>query len=249
MAARILTLDIERAPFLAVGFETRNAFIGIDQIIEPSRMISLAAKWYGEKEILFYSEFHDGFDEMVKQAHRLIDEADILVGYNSKKFDHTHLQTEYDLLRLKPPSPVLHVDLWKTISSAHKLDSSKLNYALRMFDLPGKVSTGGMRLWIGCMNSDPKSWALMKKYNIYDVKRTEQLYKRIRPYIPNHPHMGIYNGEGLWCPNCGSGRIQKRGYATTQQGMYARYQCQERHCGKWMKGTKTVQPYQQTRGI
>jgi hypothetical protein len=97
------------------------------------------------------------------------------------------------------------------------------------------------------MNGDEKSWALMKKYNIWDVRLTEKLYKRVLPWIRNHPHLGIYDEDDLLhCPNCAGTRLEKRGYAKTDQGLFQRYRCR---CGKWMRGTKTVQPYQKTRGI
>jgi hypothetical protein len=59
MAAKILVLDIETAPMTVLSFGLRNQNIGINQIIAPSRMIAFSAKWLGEKETFFYSEYHD----------------------------------------------------------------------------------------------------------------------------------------------------------------------------------------------
>jgi hypothetical protein len=235
---------------VVLSFGLRNQNIGINQILEPSRIIAFAAKWLNEKETFFYSEYHHGYDEMILQAYRLYNEADIIIHYNGTTFDLPWLHREFAKRYLRPPNPVAEVDLLKTARKVFRLDSNKLDYFAQDMGLPGKVSHSGMGLWIGCMNSDEKSWALMKKYNIWDVKLTEKLYKRVRGWVKNHPHLGRYeNDEMLHCSNCAGTRLEKRGVRPDNSGagVYQRYRCKS--CGKWMKGTKTVQPYQQTRGI
>jgi hypothetical protein len=234
---------------LVVTFGLRNQNIGINQILKPSRTIAFAAKWVGEKETFFYSEYNTGHDEMIRHAHRLYEEADIIVHYNGTTFDLPHLHLEFEKLRLPIPEPVAEVDLLKTARGRFKMDSNKLDYFLREMDLPLKVHNAGMSLWIGCViNNDPKYWKQMEVYNLGDINRTEKLYKRVLGWVKNHPHMGHYeNDDLLRCTNCAGVRLEKRGPRPSGQGVYQRYRC--RSCGKWMKGTKTVQPYQQTRGI
>jgi predicted RNA-binding Zn-ribbon protein involved in translation (DUF1610 family) len=77
----------------------------------------------------------------------------------------------------------------------------------------------------------------MRQYNINDVALTEELYERIRPWIPNHPSFAAMTGEHV-CPACGSKELESRGkgYSYTQQSSYQRFRCKE--CGKWSRATK-----------
>lgn len=258
-SARILVLDIETAPMTVLTFGLFNQNIGINQVLQPGRVIAFAAKWLGEKDVEFWSEFDEpliytshksGHDQMIAEAYRLYCEADIIVHYNGTSFDLPHLRTEFVKLGLTPPAPVYEVDLLQTAKKVFRFDSNKLQYVSTSLGLPGKVANAGMPLWIGCMNGDPKSWAEMKRYNIQDVKLTEKLYLRLRGWVKSHPHLGAYEGDELLrCPNCGGTHLEKRGTRPTGQGAYQRYRCLNPSCGKWLRGTKTVQLYQQTRGI
>src|SRR5690606_13551645 len=102
---KILTLDIETRPNLAYiwGLWDQNA--GLNQVAEFGSVISFAAKWHGKKPVEFRSDFHDGHTAMVQRAWELIDEADVVVGYNSKSFDMKHLKREFVLAGMTPPSP------------------------------------------------------------------------------------------------------------------------------------------------
>lgn len=233
---RILLIDIETAPNLVYSFDLRNAFIGIEQIVEPSRMLCFGAKWYGEPKVEFRSEFHHGREAMVLKAHSLLTEADVLLHFNGKKFDEPKINVEFYRDGLMPPAPYQRIDLWAAAVKRFSFPSSRLNHILRESDLPGKVETGGFSLWKDCLDGDPKAWARMRKYNIQDVKAMEPLYERMRPWIPNHPSMGSYNGTSV-CPDCGSDQLEKRGFAYTQVGKYQRYLCS---CGRWSQDTKRV---------
>jgi rubredoxin len=91
-----------------------------------------------------------------------------------------------------------------------------------------------MPLWTACMDGDAAAWKLMEKYNRQDVKLLEDLYNEVLPWIPNHPNRNNY-GESHVCPNCGSEKHQRRGYAVTTTRRYARMQC--RDCGTWFRST------------
>ena len=76
---KVLTLDIETSPHLAWSFSLWNTTISPDMIVEPSRVLCFAAKWLTGSKVMLFSEWEHGHDEMIRQAHRLIDECDILV--------------------------------------------------------------------------------------------------------------------------------------------------------------------------
>jgi hypothetical protein len=89
------------------------------------------------------------------------------------------------------------------------------------------------------MNKDPAAWKVMEKYNKQDVLLLEKVYDRLLPWIKSHPNHNLFSGHG--CPNCGSGRLQKRGFTYTTTGTFQRFQCTD--CGSWSKSSKAIKEH------
>lgn len=232
---KVLTLDIETAPNLAYVWALFKQTVAINQLAEVSTVICWAAKWHDKKGVEFRSDHHDGHDAMIARAHELLDEADVVVGWNSKAFDVKHLQREFLLADLPPAAPHHDVDLLTIARNRFKFASNKLNHVAKQLGVGAKVQHTGFELWRDCMSGDAKAWALMKRYNIQDVRLTEQLYDRLLPWIARHPHQGLYGGPKAGCPRCGSLHAIIRGHRTTAVGRYPRYQCQV--CRGYFAGT------------
>jgi predicted RNA-binding Zn-ribbon protein involved in translation (DUF1610 family) len=188
---------------------------------------------------MFFSTFHDGKEGMVRAIYSLIDEADVLVTYNGKKFDLPHLNREFILAGLTPPAPYAHVDLYWTVRQKFNFISNKLENVLNELGLGGKFQHSGFDLWVRCMQNDPEAWEEMKTYNEIDVVKTEALYTRLLPWIASHPSAGLYmdpeaRAKGLpTCPNCGATNLKPRGRAYTSVSVFQRYRCDD--CGKWSR--------------
>ena len=224
---KLLILDIETFPNVGTFWALWDQNIGINQVQEWSSVACFAAKWYGQKKIHFHSNFHDGHDEMVLAAHRLLDEADAVIHYNGKAFDVKHLNREFLLAELPPPKPHKDIDLLTIIRSTFKFPSNKLDAISQALKVGSKVKHEGMELWLACRRDDPKAWARMKKYNIGDITITEAVYERVRGWIRTHPHVGLYTGDLSACPKCGSNELIRRGFAYTPTQV-----CQQRQCKK-----------------
>lgn len=235
---RILIIDIETSPNIADVWGLFNQNISLSQLRESTRMICFAAKWYGKPKVYFYSEFHNGRDEMIQAAHELLDEADVLMYYNGDKFDLPHLNREFLLAGLPPPSPCNSIDLLKTARKKFRFPSNKLAYVSTALGLEGKVSHEGHQLWVKCLAGDAKAWARMRKYNKRDVTLLEELYDRLLPWIPGHPHAGLSGDRPESCPKCGSDKLKRQGHTYTQLGKYQRYRCD--NCGTWSRSTRRV---------
>lgn len=233
---KILFLDIETSPNLAYVWGLWDQNISIGQIVSSTEMLCFGARWAGQKKVIFKSAHHDGKKAMLDEVHRLLDEADVLVGWNSKAFDSKHLKREFVENAMLPPSPYREMDLMLAVRSQFKFPSNKLDYVAQKLGVGSKVKHSGFELWLKCMAGDEKAWREMKKYQIQDVDLLVDLYEILRPWIPNHPNMGIY-GKADGCLACGSTRLQSRGYAVSASGKYARYHCQE--CGKWQRSSKS----------
>ena len=231
MSARILMLDIETAPHLVAAWGLFDQQIPIDRLLEPGYTLCWAAKWYGEKEIMF-SSILDGRRKMVRSVHKLLSECDAVCHYNGLKFDIPTLNKEFLLLELKPPPPYEQIDLLQTARARFRLASNKLDYVAGQLGLGSKVAHKGFDLWLECMAKKPDAWRVMEKYNKHDVTLLERVYVRLLPWIKRHPNISVLMG-GVCCPKCGSEKSQARGYHRSTARVYQRFQCQS--CHSWFK--------------
>jgi hypothetical protein len=235
---RILFIDLETSPITAHTWGLWQQNISIKQIVESTQVICFGARWMGQKKVIFKSVHHDGKLEMLKELHALMDEADAIVGWNSKSFDHKHIRREFLEAGMTPPSPAKDIDLMLEVRKNFKFPSNKLDYVAQRLGVGAKVEHTGFDLWLGCMAGDDKSWKMMKKYQIQDVNLLLELYDKLLPWI-KHPNVPAHNGvEGDACTNCASQNIRRRGYEVLNTGKYQKYQCNE--CGKWMRGKSAV---------
>lgn len=230
---KLLVLDIESSPALCYTFSAYDTTIGPDQVVDPGGVLCFAAQWVGQKEIMFYSEWEHGKLEMLKVAHRLMSEADAIIGYNSIKFDSPKLRGEFILAGLNDIPPPTQIDLYKVVKRFGFI-MNKLAFIGPLFNLGNKIKHEGFGLWRSVMEGDPKAQAKMRKYCIGDVKLTTLLYERVKGFITDHPHLG----ENKYaCGSCGSDHLQQRGYRRTKEFKVQRLQCQG--CGAWSTGRRT----------
>lgn len=244
---RILTMDIETRPIEAYVWSLWKQNVGLSQVMERGHVMCFVAKWYGEKEVIFRSDFHDGHDEMIRAAWELMNECDLLVTYNGAAFDVPHLMREFALLGLNPPKPHKDVDLIKTVRKRFNFSSNKLANVVEELGIGAKMDTGGFELWKGCMDNDPKSWERMRKYNVRDVAITERLYDRLRAWIVGHPHLSMWTGNPWACPSCGNEDLshENTGEAYANVQRYRSYQCPK--CGSHVRGNRKLQDPTHTR--
>jgi hypothetical protein len=236
---KILMVDIETAPNLAWCWGLWQQNVALSQLVKSTEMLSFASKWLGVPETEFRSVFHDGKLPMVERAHALLDEADAVMGWNSKSFDAKHLNREFLEAGLGPPSPYKHIDLMLTAKKKFKFPSNKLQYVSTLLGLAGKVQHSGFELWVRCMAGDPEAWEEMKTYNIQDTELLEDVYHKLLPWIDGHPNVNLYGpelDEKYRCPRCASANVQKRGFAYTSISAFQQYACME--CGSWSRVSK-----------
>ena len=236
---RILALDIETAPNLVHVWGLWQQNVGLPQIIDAGYVMCWAAKWVGSDTVLFDSIHQSSPKRMLKNIHKLLDEADVVIHWNGSKFDIPTLNKEFIEHGMLPPAPYKQIDLLKTSRSQFKFPSNKLDYIAQALGLGRKYKHRGHELWISCMNHDPEAWVEMEEYNRQDVILLEEAYKKFKPWIKDHPNYQLYSEESDVCPRCGtSGTLKARGYAYTAAGKYQRFRCSS--CGGWSRGTKLV---------
>ena len=180
---KILMLDIETTPMQVYAWGLWDQNITIDQIIKPTEMLCFGARRLGSKKVIFKSVHHDGKQAMLDELHKLMDEADVLVGWNSAAFDHKHINREFLENGMQPPSPVKDLDLMSVTKANFQFPSNKLDYVAQALGVGAKVKHSGFSLWIRCMDGDAKAWAEMKKYQVQDVNLLIDLYYELLPWF------------------------------------------------------------------
>ena len=232
---KVLTLDVETSPALAYVWKLFDVNVSVSQIVEPSRVLCFAGKWLGDKRTTFASEFHDGKKVMVQTMWDMLNDADIVVGYNHVRFDIPHMNREFMLAGLVPPSPVQHIDLLTVMRRNFKMMSNKLGYVTDAVGLDTKLDTGGQALWNQVMAGDRAAWDKFKRYNIQDVVITEQLFQLLSPWIKS-PHAGLWTGNLCSCYACGSVNLVAHGVTRSKSAAWPLTQCAD--CGAWNKVLK-----------
>jgi DNA polymerase elongation subunit (family B) len=243
---KILTLDIETSPHLSWHFRRFKENIPKRNTEIESRMLCWAAKWYGQKTVHFAANFpkelHEfneaGHVKMLTRLWKLLDEADVVVGFNSKKFDVRRIQFEFVKYGLEQPSPFDQVDLYLEHKKNFATSSNRLEDVLEELGLERKLDNEGMPLWINTMHGVAEARKNMKLYNKQDVVATEDLYTHIRGWIASHPNWGLFvNDDEPICPNCGSEHMNRHKIRRTRVRRYVQYQCQD--CGHYARGRKS----------
>lgn len=229
---RILILDIETRPALVYTWGMFNQSFGPSQVVDWGGVLCFAAKWADSDEMMFYSEWRSK-ERMIKAAHRLLSEADAVVGWNSQRFDVRWLQAEFQRMGLNRPSPYVNVDLMRSQKRDAFMLSNKLESRRLWLGEDGKAETGGFGLWKGVMDGKRESRRLMEEYNRRDVLITQEEFERMRAggWVRGLPNEAIEGGHV--CPSCGSDKLQARGFQHSKTRRYKRFQCKS--CGGWSK--------------
>lgn len=225
---KLLILDIENSPLVAYSWGPMHD-TNLVQVVEESKILSFSAKWLGGKQTTIGLNTM-GEKELLLKLWALLDEADIVCGHNSNNFDLKKINARFLKYGIHPPSPFQTADTYLEAKKILSAASLKLDYLGKYLGIGEKMKHEGFALWESCMAGDERAWKRMLKYNAQDVRLTEKLYLKLRPFMKTHPNVGAYL-QGVVCPKCGSKRLQSRGYVRTIANMYGRFHCQS--CGGW----------------
>jgi DNA polymerase elongation subunit (family B)/predicted nucleic-acid-binding Zn-ribbon protein len=232
---KILLLDIETSTMKGRFWRLGKQYVGMEQVMSDWFILGWCAKW------LFSSEMQSDFvtpkeaikeddSRIMKSVWKLIDEADIIIGHNLKKFDLPKLNTRFILSGLKPPMPYQIIDTLQVSYKYFGFSSAKLDYLGKILLRKQKLKTD-YELWIKCEAGDQDSLDYMEKYCGVDVNVLEEVYLELLPWIKSHPNLAVLmDATEQCCPNCGGFEFEEgEGYYTTPQNKYISVRCS--NCG------------------
>lgn len=244
MSPRILTLDLETSPILGYVWGLREQNLSVEQIVEDWSVLCYCAKWIDSDKIISGHTGGRGKGwvrddrKLMRELWDLLDEADAVIAQNGKNFDLKMIDGRMVQHGMQPYSPVRVIDTLLNSRARFRFPTHKLAYQSRvMTDTPKSDHRKfpGWELWTEVLADNPKAWKEMLSYCETDVRATEKVYLKQRPWIRSHPNLAAYmEDKDLRCTACKSKLLQRRGYETTQQGRWPRFHCQE--CGKWNRG-------------
>tara|TARA_X000001382_G_C3168207_1_gene178611 strand:- start:198 stop:1133 length:936 start_codon:yes stop_codon:yes gene_type:complete len=233
---KILLFDIETALMEVYVWGLYKQFISHNNIIKDKDgeekswfVLSWAAKWlYDENvqsDIVTPKEARKRKDKRILESiWKLLDEAEIVIGHNLDRFDIRKLNARFIDNDLDPPSPYKTIDTLKIARREFAFVSYKQDYLTKHFKLEQKLETS-FDLWVKCMQGNQEALNTMEEYNCHDVMGLEEVYLKLRPYIKNHPNLGVLMDANV-CPNCGCDDLEELDtYYFTTANKFQVYRC------------------------
>ena len=243
--ANILIFDIETAPLRAYVWSRWKQNIYLEQTISEWFMICWSAKWLDSEEVFSECLTPDEIKEekdsrIVKQLWSLIDQADIVIAHNGKRFDVPKINSRFIMAGLPPTSTYIQIDTREVAAKQFGFSSNKLDALAGYFNIEHKDGTN-FELWADCMKGNQEALDYMESYNRKDVVILEKVYLKLRPWIKNHPNIGLYQEkDNMVCPTCGSKDLKEDGsFYYTSANKYKIMRCS---CGAISRMRNTSYP-------
>lgn len=242
--AKVLLFDIETAPMKGYFWSKWEPRISDDDIIDDWFILCWSAKWLFGKEVfgmkLNKKELKAHNDKRITEGlWKAIDDADIIIAHNLKKFDRKKANSRFLMHGMYPPSPYKSIDTLLVARSQLSETSNRLDYLAKRLGIEGKMETP-KGLWRICVEGNMDAMNTMKDYCDQDVRVLEDVYLRLRPYVPAHPNMGLYvvGSDTNICPSCGSDDLRVVGEYHTTVNTYEAYRCG--CCGSLTRARKAL---------
>lgn len=239
---KVLLIDIESAPCKMYGWQLFNANFGLNQIESEWFILSYSAKWLGSEEVI-YQDLQGKVDteddtELLENIWHLLDQADIVVGQNLRRFDVKKINARLIMKGFKPYSPVKTEDTLDIAKRKFGFTSNKLEWLTDKLCVEFKKQThgsfAGFELWKQCLLENEDAWLEMKNYNIFDVLSLEELWLKLRAWDDKSVNYALYMDDSKMRCKCGSSHLVESGFAYTSLSKFQQYRCED--CGSFSRG-------------
>lgn len=211
---RILILDVERLPGITQQFwwdrgDLKNRYVHYETVIRQPRTTIVCAKWYDDDNVIRLAEWDKGGrPAFLKRVHRLLSQADIVVGHYIDNADVPWLKGDLHIEAGLPPLPPFKtIDTLKVLRREFKSGApfKGLDAFCQIVGLPAKVDSydrGRMERAVTEKSAEDRE--RLVEYCAGDVIATQGLYDYLRPHIKNHPALFV-DGENAMnvCNRCG----------------------------------------------
>ena len=236
---KILVYDIETSPIVAHVWGLWDNNVSLNQIVEDWTVLSWAAKWLGQDGVMYEDCRKRSEESVLEGIWKLLDETDIVITQNGKKFDQKKLNARFIQYGMQPPSSYRHIDTLRIAKKTFGFTSNKLAYMTdKLCTKYKKLDHGkfpGQALWTECLKGNLEAWKEMEEYNRYDVLSLEELYFKLAPW-DNSINFDVYLGDGT-C-KCGGTEFKKSGFHYTNASKFQKWKCKA--CGFEHRDTENL---------
>ena len=224
MSAKILIFDIECYTH--------------DFAADKGYMLCIGYKWLGEKDahvikprnLKKWSKNPTADKEQIEEFIELAEQADLVVGWNSKSFDWRFIQTRALKHKLGALPLVPHADLLLTARATTKMRRSLDNIG-KFFDLKNQKIPLDINVWMAAGRGDIKALESIIEHCIADVLMTEEAYEIFAPLSRAHPNVAMIEGHPNHCPRCGKNALIRKGTVKALRHYRIAFKC--KNCGHW----------------
>lgn len=229
---KILYFDIETTLAKSYHWGQWQQNLSVKQQIQESHMLSHAWAW-GDGEVyssvLTPEEVLNQDDErIVYEIWSLLDNADVVVAHNGKRFDVKKVNGYFLKYGLPKPSSYKVIDTLEIAKKHFNLPFKSLEYLAKFLNVELKQDSGGIQTWIDCDRGDPEALATMEFYNRGDVVTLREIHNKLKGWDNNGVNIALYNdNHDALCTHCGSDDISviTDKFAYTPQRKYQLFRC------------------------
>lgn len=218
---RILILDVERLPGITQQSwwdrgDLKNRYIHHETVIREPRTTVVCAKWYDRPDVMRFAEWDKGGrGPFLKKVHRLMSEADIIVGHNVDGADVPWLKGDFYMPRighphrpnLTPLPPFKTVDTLKVLRKELKTGApfKGLDAFCQIVGIPSKTDRYDPQRMERAVAGSVEDQIQITDYCEGDVIAGQWIYDWERPHIKNHPALFVDGQDKLdTCRACGN---------------------------------------------
>ena len=113
-----------------------------------------------------------------------VENADFIVGWNSKLFDIPLLNTRLILHNERPVFPTMHLDLMYTAGwGSARFYSRRLDAVARSLNVPNEKTSLDVVTWRAAGDGNPRAIAEIVKHNKLDVLVTRDCFLHLKPLV------------------------------------------------------------------
>lgn len=167
--------------------------------------------------------------KLLKAAWAVLSEADLLVAHFGDKFDKPFIRARFAHAGIPNFPMVRQVDTCLISREIFCLSSNRLSNLAEFLGCENKKMEKGRGWpdwWMGVLRGDASSLKNMAFYCAQDVRALEDVYVRMKPYIPARYLIDESMGNKALSPCCGS-PIVFRGQYYAARKIYQRFQCKK----------------------
>lgn len=225
---RILLIDIETSTMLVEAYGLFDQNIPITKIARDWFLLSFAAGFVGE-ETVHYADLRDSpdYDDsmLLTAIHRLLYEADIVIGHNVRRFDLRKINARFLKHDIDPPTSYRIIDTLAIAKKHFALSSNKLDYLAKFLGCTPKYKSRKFtqeEMWQECLRGNVEAWQENETYNVQDKDTLEEVWLKLRKWDKSI-NWSIFN-RGHKC-ECGSSELVESGEVHTNTGSFIRLLC------------------------